>query len=211
VKNKLIHRSMFFCIVLLVLLLLPPVSAATTGVVILDAKVALPPPVADFKANITTGTAPLTVQFTDKSTGYPTSWQWNFGDFSKSSTDQNPVHTYTKPGRYTVTLQVSNVRGQNSAIKPNYIVIPEPALNADFIGKPLTGTVPLTVKFTDTSTGDPNFWFWQFGESPFAFSFQKNPIYTYRSTGSYTVRLTAFRIGVSDIETKVRYVTVKRK
>jgi len=210
-KSKLIGGLMVSCIALLVLLLCLPVSAATTGIVILDAKVALPRPVANFQANVTSGTAPLTVQFTDKSTGYPVSWQWNFGDFSKPSTDQNPVHTYVKPGKYTVILRVSNIRGQNSAIKPDYIVIPEPALNADFIGKPLTGTAPLTVRFTDTSTGVPSFWFWQFGESPFAFSFQKSPVYTYRSTGSYTVRLTVFRVGVSDIETKVRYVTVKRK
>jgi PKD repeat protein len=211
VKCTLFYGSIISCTVLLVLFLFLPVSAAPTGTVNLDTKVALPAPVADFKANITTGTAPLTVQFTDKSTGYPAKWQWNFGDFSKSSTDQSPVHTYTSPGRYTVRLQVSNARGQNSAIKPNYIIIPEPALNADFTGKPLTGTAPLTVRFTDTSTGDPTFWFWQFGESPFAFSFQKNPAYTYRSAGSYTVSLTVFRMGVTDTETKVRHITVKRK
>ena len=209
--RQLIRGSMVSCTLLLFLLLLLPVSAATTGTVMIDAKVALPPPVADFKADITTGMVPLAVQFTDTSTGYPASWRWNFGDLSKPSTDQNPVHTYTKPGRYTVTLQVSNIRGNDIVIKPHYIEIPEPVLNADFTGKPLKGTAPLTVRFTDTSTGSPGFWFWQFGDNPFDVSFQQNPAHTYRSAGSYTVRLTIFRTGRTDTEIKSRYVTVARK
>jgi hypothetical protein len=64
--------------------------------------------VAAFSASPLSGKAPLTVKFTDKSTGAPTSWFWNFGD-GKTSTEQNPMHTYTTEGTYTVRLTVKNV------------------------------------------------------------------------------------------------------
>jgi len=168
-------------------------------------------PHADFTAMPRTGTAPLTVQFTDTSTNDPDSWRWHFGDLSSGSTEQNPVHTYTKPGKYMVSLQASNERGEDTAIRPNYIVIPDPALHADFTGTPLAGTAPLTVRFTDTSTGSPGFWIWRFGDDPFDISLQQNPINTYRRAGSYTVKLTVFRMGEADTETKGGYVTVARK
>ena len=57
--------------------------------------------VAGFTSNVTSGDVPLTVQFTDTSTGRPTSWLWDFGD-KNTSTDQNPKHTYTREGNYTV-------------------------------------------------------------------------------------------------------------
>ena len=59
---------------------------------------------ADFTATPTTGTGPLTVSFTDTTTGgSPTAWSWLFGDGSQS-TDQHPTHTYSCPGSYTVTM-----------------------------------------------------------------------------------------------------------
>ena len=68
---------------------------------------ALLPPVAEFSASPTSGQAPLTVTFTDQSTGGPTSWSWTFGDGGTSGAS-NPVHVYTTPGLYTVTLVASN-------------------------------------------------------------------------------------------------------
>jgi PKD repeat protein len=73
------------------------------------------PPVAAFSASPAEGTIPLVVSFTDKSTGRPTAWHWEFGDGSSSS-DENPVHTYTQPGRYTAELSVSNNFGSDSAM-----------------------------------------------------------------------------------------------
>jgi parallel beta-helix repeat protein len=61
-------------------------------------------PVANFTSNSTVGNAPLPVKFTDQSK-YVTSWKWNFGD-GITSTEQNPTHTYTKPGVYQVILTV---------------------------------------------------------------------------------------------------------
>ena len=74
------------------------------------------PPTPDFGANVTSGTVPLAVAFTDRSTGVPTptSWFWDFGD-DTTSDEQNPTHTYTAVGIYTVTLTVTNVAGSDTA------------------------------------------------------------------------------------------------
>ena len=50
-------------------------------------------PVANFSTNVTSGYAPLSVQFTDLSEN-ATEWNWNFGD-GNTSTEQNPEHTYS--------------------------------------------------------------------------------------------------------------------
>ena len=77
-------------------------------------------PVASFTGTPTSGVAPLLVTFTDTSTNSPTSWSWNFGDGSSSSL-QNPSHTYTTVGFYTVTLTVRNAQGSDQIIKKNFI------------------------------------------------------------------------------------------
>ncbi|MCA9727710.1 MAG: PKD domain-containing protein, partial [Candidatus Eisenbacteria bacterium] len=77
---------------------------------------------ANFSANVTSGTAPLAVSFSDLSTGSPTSWSWSFGD-GGNSTAQNPSHTYTVAGSYTVTLTASNACGPDSETKTGYITV----------------------------------------------------------------------------------------
>ncbi len=69
-----------------------------------------------FTSDITSGSAPLTVQFTDTSDGTPTVWVWDFGD-GFQSTDQNPVHTYTATGSYTVSFKsfTSSTTTQNGS------------------------------------------------------------------------------------------------
>jgi trimeric autotransporter adhesin len=79
-------------------------------------------PVANFTSNTTTGNAPLSVQFNDTSTGNPTSWSWDFGD-NNNSTDQNPVHTYTKAGTYNVSLTSFNEDGNSTLTQTNYITV----------------------------------------------------------------------------------------
>ena len=81
------------------------------------------PPKAEFTANPQQGQAPLTVQFKDLSRGSPTSWSWNFGDGSTLSTDQNPSHTYTSPGKYNVSLTVLNGAGSDTEAKQNLITV----------------------------------------------------------------------------------------
>ena len=81
-------------------------------------------PVADFSADVTSGEAPLSVQFTDLSTGSPTAWAWDFeNDGTVDSTEQNPSHTYTTAGTYTVNLTVTNAAGSDSAVKADYVTV----------------------------------------------------------------------------------------
>ena len=66
------------------------------------------PVVVSFTAVPTSGAIPLLVTFTDTSTGYPDTWQWDFGDGSANSTLRNPTYTYTAGGTYSVTLTAFN-------------------------------------------------------------------------------------------------------
>ncbi len=77
---------------------------------------------AAFNATPTSGCAPLTVYFTDQSTGNITSWNWTFGD-GGTSTDQNPSHQYTSAGSYNVTLNVTGGCGSDTETKTNYITV----------------------------------------------------------------------------------------
>ena len=79
-------------------------------------------PVADFSGGPLSGTAPLLVQFTDGSSGTPTSWQWSFGD-GTNSTQQSPQHSYTQPGTYTVSLTASNTNGSNTRTRTSYVTV----------------------------------------------------------------------------------------
>jgi len=63
---------------------------------------------------------PLTVNFTDLSTGSIDSWNWDFGDGS-TSTQQNPSHTYDTDGTYTVSLTISGPAGSDTETKRDYI------------------------------------------------------------------------------------------
>lgn len=80
-------------------------------------------PIADFSGSPSTGVYPLTVSFTDLSTGSPTSWSWDFGDGSGTSTAQNPNYTYNAPGTYTVSLTATNAYGSDTETKVDYIAV----------------------------------------------------------------------------------------
>jgi PKD repeat protein len=164
-------------------------------------------PVADFDGTPQNGMLPLAVTFTDKSTGNPTTWRWDFGDGS-TSTAQNPAHTYTKAGTYGVTLTVTNAFGTSTKTKAGYITAGMPP-TADFTSGTRTGGVPLAVKFTDASTGRPSSWAWDFGDG--ATSTDQNPSHTYTKAGAFTVTLTVKNAYGSDSETKAGFVTAGAK
>jgi PKD repeat protein len=147
-------------------------------------------PNAGFTGEPTTGNAPMSVAFTDRSSGYPTSWNWNFGD-GQESTQQNPVHTYWTGGDYTVTLTASNDYGSTSASKPYYVHV-MPPLKSKFIADPKSGLAPLVVKFTDTSTGSPESWAWDFNDGSTTTG-NPNPIHAFTSAGAFHVTLTITR------------------
>ena len=72
------------------------------------------------------GSTPFDAQFSDLSTDNPTVWEWSFGD-GGSSTDQDPVHSYTMDGTYTVTLTASSASRSDTQVRMDYITVPEPA------------------------------------------------------------------------------------
>ena len=162
----------------------------------------VPAPVAAFSGTPTSGTAPLAVTFTDSSTNTPTSWSWNFGDGS-TSTSQNPSHSFAA-GTYTVSLRATNAGGYDDEVKTNYIAVTPPAPVAAFSGTPTSGTAPLSVSFTDSSTNIPTSWSWNFGDSTTSTS--QNPSHSF-AAGTYTVSLRATNAGGYDDEVKTNYIT----
>jgi PKD repeat protein len=92
-------------------------------------------PVAEFSANVQVGSRPLTVQFSDESTGGPTGWDWDFGDGSSPSSQQNPSHIYNAAGAYDVTLTVTSADGTNSQTKRAFILVSQfPCVVPNFAG-----------------------------------------------------------------------------
>ncbi len=80
-------------------------------------------PVADFSAVPTSGTVPLKVLLTDNSTGGPTSWLWDFGDGINSKHALNATHTFTEPGKYNISLIVTNGNGSSTKLISEYITV----------------------------------------------------------------------------------------
>ncbi len=92
-------------------------TTSSTGYITVDSIIS---PVVSFSADIKSGTVPFTVQFTDTSSYSPAAWEWSFGDGS-SSTEENPLHTYTTAGSYSVTLTATNAGGSRTTTASNYI------------------------------------------------------------------------------------------
>jgi parallel beta-helix repeat protein len=169
---------------------------------------------ADFAAGPTEGCEELTVNFTDGSTGDVIAWEWDFGDGS-SSNEQNPVHTYTEPDTYTVTLIVyEGEEDVDTEVKEDYITVTESVPTADFDGGPLlSGTPPLTVNFTDLSTmcGTDTItaWAWDFDSNGVIDDSEANPTFDFLDAGHYTVSLMVTdNDGDQDTKTRTDYIYV---
>lgn len=169
-------------------------------------------PTANFTSNIITGCSPILVQFTDQSTGNPTSWNWDLGN-GTISTLQNPSTTYITPGNYTVTLTVSNGSGSNTKTVVNYInVIPTPIVG--FVASDSGSSCPpKTIQFTNQSipgTAGTTTYFWDFGDG--TTSTQANPVHTYTGNGNYSVTLNVTNsTGCSKLLSKVNYIQMISK
>jgi PKD repeat protein len=148
-------------------------------------------PVAGFSALPILGFTPLTVDFTDSSLGFITSWFWEFGD-GTTSVEQHPSHTYAMAGRYTIRLTVAGAGGSNTLTQTEYITVKSPPV-ANFQASLTTGQTPINVVFTDTTTGDIASWMWDFGDG--STSTAQHPTHTYTAAGTYTVRLTVAGTG----------------
>lgn len=163
---------------------------------------------ADFTSDKTSGCGTLGVNFTDLSTGSPTSWLWDFGDLTPTSNQQNPGHFYSSPGNYTVTLTVSNSGNSDTETKNLYIqVFAFPV--TDFTQNDTLGCAPFTVSFTDLSSSSSSSlvsWLWNFGDGNNAT--QKNPTHTYTAPGTYTVSLFATDDYCTGTKIKTGLITV---
>lgn len=168
------------------------------------------PVAAEFTADVTSGLAPLSVQFTDQSDiggGPVTARVWNFGDGSSSNLT-NPLHVYATPGTYDVLLSITTPEGTIVQNKAAFIEVIAPVLPvADFDADVTTGPAPLEIAFNNTSepgTGADPAYTWDFGDS--TTSAEENPLHIYERLGVYTVELeVGTSLGTSS-ETKVDYV-----
>jgi len=94
---------------------------------------------AAFSADIRSGFPPLTVSFTDQSSGEIESWNWSFGD-GQTSEEQNPGHTYLEPGYFTVILTVSDGNNYYTLEKENFIKVMQTTGDCDTLDYPFGGT-----------------------------------------------------------------------
>ena len=162
-------------------------------------------PTANFSGSPTSGTAPLSVNFTDASSGSIASWHWDFGD-GDTNVVQHPAHTYDSTGTFTVSLTVSGPGGSDTEEKTAYITVLPSGPVAAFGADTTSGTAPLAVQFADSSTGDIDAWHWDFGDGDT--SVVQHPAHTYDTTGTFTVSMTVTGPGGSDTEEKTDYITV---
>ncbi len=151
--------------------------------------------------------APMTVAFTDLSTGPgPFTYIWDFGDGSPTSNAINPVHTYLSNGSYTVLLKIENAAGCIDILSiPNYVTASP--ISAGFTAAAQTVCMGNAVSFQDTSLGFPTGWAWDFGDG--STSTLQNPSHVYGATGLYTVQLIVTRApGCGDTITMPNVITV---
>jgi len=135
-----------------------------------------------------------TIQFTDTSAGGPTDWLWDFGD-SVGANVQHPTHAYTSTGLFTVTLDVTNPYGSDTAADTVSVVsAPVIAITRSSIGSVCTGA---NVAFTATNSGGSAAYFWSFGDGMTATGQVAN--HAYSAPGIYTVWLTGTNACALDV------------
>src|SRR4029453_13148770 len=162
-------------------------------------------PMAQFTGNPTSGNSPLTVNFSNTSTGSITGYAWDFGD-GGTSTVVSPSHSYAAAGMYTVSLTVTGPAGSDTQTRSNYVTVTDPGPLANFSGTPTNAKVPLTVAFTNSSTGTITNYAWTFGDG--GTSTAAAPTHAYSSSGMYTVSLTVTGPGGSNTKTQTKYIKV---
>lgn len=164
---------------------------------------------AGYTSDVSNGVIPFTVQFTDASLGYHTTYAWNFGDGTANATTQNPTHTYTTLGIFTVTLTVSDGTATSSTTgtitanpgappspTPTPIPTQTPGPTAGYTTTPSSGTAPLTVTFADTSsnTVPGATWSWNFGDGATS-TFNSNLLPDNIANGAESGSVTGLTVG----------------
>lgn len=137
--------------------------------------------------------------FTDLSqpSGQIMSWLWDFGDpasgMANFSTLQNPTHTYTIDGAYSVTLTVTDFAGCSDNIVQEVSVEALPIANFLFINEHCVGEIVLFTDLSQTINGIINMWVWDFGDGTGdTIYYPENPdiVHIYQDPGQHTVTLT---------------------
>jgi PKD repeat protein len=119
---------------------------------------------------------------------------WDFGD-GTTSTMLNPSHTYASEGVYIVELSATNNCGTSEVYETIEATI-KPEANFDFDNN--EGCAPLTVNYTDLTTGNPSSIIWLFeGGTPIS-STEENPTVIYYSGGEFSTQLIAFSSSGND-------------
>ena len=138
---------------------------------------------ASFTASPTTGTSPLSVNFTSNSftndPGGITGYAWDFdGDSVIDSTAQNPSFVYTGCGDFNVSLTVTDASHPANTLTRNAYIVTD-AITANFTTQILG---PATVAFTDTSDMPATSWAWDFNGDSVIDSTVQNPVWVYPNT-----------------------------
>ncbi|MHC4685857.1 MAG: PKD domain-containing protein [Planctomycetota bacterium] len=144
------------------------------------------------------------------SDGTIVTYEWDFGDGSLLDYGQSVSHTYNQGGIFTVTLTVTDNDGAFD-VDTTTADISDTIPTADFTGSPKSGSAPLTVNFTNNSTGydQPLTFEWDFDNDGNTDSTAQNPSHQYTSDGTYTVKLTVTDADEStDSLTRINYITV---
>jgi len=164
-----------------------------------------PAPRADFTAHPKTVSFDEEVMFALRSNIGVDSCRWDFGD-GETSTDPQPKHTYKKPGTYTVSLEVSGTGG--TAKEQNTVEVTPVLAAAKFTVSKKSGESPLTVQFTNATTGDIAALRWEFGDG--LTSDEPNPVHTYTDPGQYSPRLIVTSVyGAESKSAQALSITVK--
>ncbi len=143
---------------------------------------------------------PLTILFTDISTGSIVNWSWDFGD-GETSNEQNPVHTFTEGGVYEVcfTIQTANNACVDTYCEDVFINQNMYECYADFWGYYIPGSY-LMYQFKDYSYPYATAWDWDFGDG--TTSTEQNPVHSFAESGVYEVCLTMFNEDLNCEDTK---------
>ncbi|MBA3873384.1 MAG: PKD domain-containing protein, partial [Anaerolineae bacterium] len=163
----------------------------------------IPRPIAAFTEDHTTGQAPLVIRFINQSSGNITNFLWSFGD-GGSSSEANPVYTFRAPGVFYVTLKVTGPGGSSNVTQQINVQSPSAPVAA-FTQDTTSGSSPLTVKFTNQSTGIITSYNWTFGDG--TTSLDPNPTHQFVAVGTYNVILSLVGPGGTSFVT--RKITVQ--
>ena len=144
----------------------------------------LPEPVAAFTMSEKTVEPGEIITFTNRSEN-ATSYFWDFGD-GETSTDENPTHSYSVYGTFTITLTATGEGGEDLASKT--ITVSYPAPVANFTMDKTEAETGKTITFTNSSENATGY-SWDFGDGNT--STDENPTHSYSSDGTFTVKLTA--------------------